>query len=308
MIELKNKTVLITGCGFLGKNLTEFLLKTDVKKIIMFSRDEAKHVNMRLDIPDKEGKIRYIIGDVRNYDRLKEVFQNVDYVIHTAALKNLESSEINPFETVQTNILGTMNVIRAACNNYVEKLIYISSDKANNPVNLYGASKFVGEKLMQHGFVYKENYNIDMVTVRYGNIAGSTGSIIPVFRKKISQGIKTLPLTVESMSRFWFDVNGAINLILLALEKGKNEDIFIPKLKSFYIRDLIKAFDCDYQITGIRGGEKLSEQMINRNEYYKDYGDYYIINPNNKDCGLDYDCAVNEFMTVEELKEELKKI
>ena len=306
---LKNKIILLTGgTGFLSRNLVKYLLNTDIKKIIVFSRSEEKQFFMRKQIEDKEDKIRYIIGDVRDYQRLNEVMQNVDIVIHTAALKNMEITEYNPIETVLTNVIGTANIIKAVCNNYVEKLVYISSDKANSPVNLYGATKFVGEKLVQHGFVYKDHYDVNLVTVRYGNIAGSTGSIIPVFKKKIEQGIKVLPLTSELMSRFWFDVHGAIDLIMLALEKGKSQDIFIPKLKSFYVKDLIKAFDCKYEIVGIRQGEKLSECMINKNEYYKDFGDYYIINPKYDKAGFDYDSANNIFMNVNVLKEEIEKL
>jgi UDP-N-acetylglucosamine 4,6-dehydratase/5-epimerase len=308
MLDLKDKAILITGgSGYLGRNLVKYLINTNIKKIIVFSRDEAKHANMRMEIEDKEEKVRYIIGDVRDYERLKEAMNNVDYVIHAAALKRVDSIRYNPFEAVMTNIVGIKNVIEAGCKNYVEKVLFISSDKATFPVNLYGGSKFIGEQLMQFGHIYKEGYNIDLICCRYGNVAGSTGSIIPIFKKMVKNGSKILPLTDVNMSRFWFTVDKAIDLIMFALENGKSQDIIIPKLKSFYIKDLILAFDCNYKLIGNRGSEKLSELMINQYENYEDIGIYYILNPNHSKVGLTYDCADNTFMSVNELKEMINK-
>lgn len=309
MLNLKGKNIFISGgSGYLGKNLAKYFMNTDVNKVVIFSRDESKQFYMRKELDPEQDKLRFIIGDVRDLERLEEACQNMDYIIHTAALKQVPIIEYNPFEAVLTNIIGTMNVIKAACSNYVEKIIYISSDKANMPVNLYGATKFCAEKLIQQGFVYSRNYDVKLISVRYGNVAGSTGSVIPSFRKLINEGEKILPLTDIKMSRFWFDVQGAIDLILLALENGGKDDIFVPKLKSFYILHLIEALNCKYKIIGNRGAEKLSEQMINKFENYKEFEDYYIINPKYNNMGFTYDCANNEFMTIEEIKEKLRNI
>jgi FlaA1/EpsC-like NDP-sugar epimerase len=262
---------------------------------------------MKMEIEDKDDKLRYILGDIRDYQRLVEIMENVDYILHTAALKNLPVITYNPFEAIETNIIGMMNLIKASSKNNVKKIVFISSDKACSSVNLYGATKFIGEQLMQYAYVYKKEYNIDLVCCRYGNVAGSTGSIIPIFKKMIKEGKMILPLTDINMSRFWFTVDKAINLIMLALKEGKKQDIFIPKLKSFYVKDLIKAMDCEYEIIGNRGNEKLSELMINQYENYEEFDNYYILNPNNKKSGLIYDCENNEFMIMDELKEALKE-
>lgn len=304
---LKNKNILITGgTGFLGKNLVKYFLKTDIKKIVVFSRSEEKQFYMQKEINDD--RVRFCIGDIRDISRLNQIMNDIDYVIHTAALKQVPIMEYNPFEAIMTNIIGTKNIIESACNYFVEKIIFISSDKANLPVNIYGATKFCSEKLMQYGYVYKENYDISLVCVRYGNVVNSTGSVYPVFKKLIDNKEKVLPLTTEKMTRFWFDVQGAIDLILLALEKGKSQDIFIPKLKSFYIKDLIKALNCEYKIIGKRKGEKIYENMINENEYYTDFLEYFIVNPSFNHVGFEYRSDKNKFMTVDDIKNELEKI
>jgi len=312
MIDCKN--VLITGgSGFLGKNLVKYLLsKTDAKKIIIYSRDEHKHNKMQKEIYDEMDRVRYFIGDVRDEKRLKQATRDVHIVIHAAALKCVPSIEYNPIEAIKTNVIGTTNIIDACAENKVEKVIGISSDKAVKACNLYGGTKFCLEKLFQSAHIYSRGHKTEFVCVRYGNVANSTGSVIPFFKYLIKEGKKELPLTHKNMSRFWIDIKDAIELILLAIGRGKKGEIIVPKLKSFYIKDLIEALDYHYRIVGIREGEKIYEEMLSINENSIFCDNYFKVIHSSESNTLaskrEYRSDINEFMTIDEIKSKIGEL
>lgn len=303
------KNILITGgTGSFGNAFVKLLLsKKEYEKIIIYSRDEFKQDLMKNKFNDD--RLRFFIGDVRDEDRLYRASKDVDIIVHAAALKQVPAVEYNPFEAVKTNIIGSQNIINAAIDNNVKKVIALTTDKACLPCNLYGATKLVSEKLFINSNVYKQNYNIKMSAVRYGNIAGSRGSIIPLFLK-LKKENKKLLLTDERMTRFWFRLEDAVQFVYDRLNDMEGAEVFIPKLKSFKVIDLIKAMECDYDVIGIRQGEKLHEQMINQYENYIENNDYYIIK-NKFDCefknGLNYTSDINNFYMVDELKEMIKE-
>jgi UDP-N-acetylglucosamine 4,6-dehydratase/5-epimerase len=280
---LKDKTVLITGgTGFLGKALIKELLKYDLKSIRVFSRDEFKHhliYEQFKSFKDEWGnpKIRNLIGDVRDYERLKKATKNCDIVIHAAALKRIDILEYNVEEAVKTNILGTLNVVRASVENNVEKVVFISTDKACSPVNGYGACKFVSERIITESNFNKGSAKTILNCVRYGNVINSTGSVIPFFIEKIMNN-EEIPLTDPEMTRFLITSNQAVDLIFNALVYGKGGEIFIPKAHSFKIIDLVQYLIKKYgtnnkiRVIGIRPGEKLHELMINDVEAKRTYG------------------------------------
>lgn len=279
-----DSTVLITGgTGSFGKKCTEVILKNcRPKKLIIFSRDELKQFEMAQTFSDKEYPcIRYFIGDVRDKERLYRAFHGVDYVIHAAALKQVPACEYNPFEAVKTNILGAENIIDAAIDQKVKKVIALSTDKAANPINLYGATKLCSDKLFIAGNSYVGQEQTRFSVVRYGNVVGSRGSVIPFFLKKKETGV--LPITDSRMTRFWITLEQGVNFVLDCLDRMVGGELFVPKLPSMNIMDLAEAIapGCPTETVGIRPGEKIHEVMITRDDARKtlEYGSYYLIQP-----------------------------
>ena len=288
-MNFNNKVFLITGgTGSFGKALSAYLLKTyKPKKIIIFSRDEFLQFEMsKEEIYKKNEKImRYFIGDVRDYKRLEYALYKVDYVIHAAALKQVPTAEYNPDEFVKTNIIGAQNVIDACIASNVKKIVALSTDKAAAPINLYGATKLCSDKLFTSANNKIGNKKIIFSVVRYGNVMGSRGSVIPYFKKL--KKTEPFPITDTRMTRFNITMNESINLVLFALNKGKGSEIFIPKIPSYKILDVAKAINanCKIKIVGIRAGEKIHEEMITESDSYStfDLGKYYVIvNPSNR--------------------------
>ncbi len=276
---IKNKTILVTGgTGFLGKALVKELLKFEPKSIRIFSRDEVKHdrMNQEFKFDFVGGPLRHLVGDVRDYKRIKKAMLGCDIVIHAAALKRIDMIEYNVEESIKTNILGTLNVIRAALENNVEKVVFISSDKACSPANSYGACKFVSEKIMTESNFNKGSARTIFNSVRYGNVISSTGSIIPLFIEKIKKG-EDIPLTHPEMTRFLITSKQAVYLIFNAIKYGVGGEIFVPKAPSFKIVDLIGYLKKKYssnnkiKIIGLRPGEKMHELMINDVEAPRTY-------------------------------------
>jgi UDP-N-acetylglucosamine 4,6-dehydratase len=283
----QNKTVLITGgTGSLGKAILNFFLTNNipVKKIIIFSRDELKQLEMQDSLNNNLlKKIRFFIGDIRDKDRLKTAFNGVDYVIHAAALKQVPTAEYNPFEFIKTNIVGSENVIQACLENKVNRVILISTDKASSPINLYGATKLCADKLFISANNIKGKADIKFSVVRYGNVMGSRGSVLHKFYEQKKNG--TLLLTDKEMTRFNITLNQAIEVIIWSLQNCLGGEIVIPKLHSFYVRDLAKAVSpkAKVKILGTRPGEKIHEEMISVFDSSNtiDIGKYYLILPNN---------------------------
>ena len=273
----QNKTILITGgTGSLGQALIKRLLKYNPKKIIIYSRDEYKQFRMQQDF--NSDKLRFFIGNVRDITRLDQACNEVNYIIHTAALKQIPALEYNPQEAIKTNILGALNVIQVAIDKGIKKVIALSTDKAVNPINLYGASKLCSDKLFVNGNALgKTKFSV----VRYGNVADSRGSVIPYFNQLVADGEKTLPITDLRMTRFYITMVEAIELIFTAFKEMQGGEIFVAKIPSFKVIDLIKSMKCKYNIIGIRPGEKLHEVLINSEETLRTYDcdKYYIIQP-----------------------------
>ena len=282
-----NKTILITGgTGSFGQKFVEYALQNlSPKKLVVFSRDELK----QFDMADKFSEsvypcMRYFLGDVRDRNRLMRAFSGVDIVIHASAMKQVVASEYNPTECIATNILGAQNVIDAAIENGVQKVVALSTDKAANPINLYGATKLCSDKL----FIAANNLSGEQKTrfsvVRYGNVAGSRGSVIPFFKKLVADGVKILPITHADMTRFIITLDEGVALVAKTLFEMHGGEIVVPKLPSIKITDLIPLLgdDLSYDVTGIRPGEKLHEVMIPEEEVRNavDLGDHYIIQPN----------------------------
>ena len=286
---LNNKTILITGgTGSFGKKFLEMIFERyKPKKVIIYSRDEFKQSLMKSEYTDKVdmSKVRFFIGDVRDKERLYRAFAGVDYVIHAAAMKQVPTCEYNPFEAIKTNIHGAQNVIDAALDCGVEKVVALSTDKAVNPINLYGGTKLVSDKLFIAANAYKgENYKTVFSVVRYGNVAGSRGSVIPIFENLIKQGITELPITDSRMTRFWITLEEGVELVFKALSESKGGETYISKIPSFHINDLAYAMCPEAKIKeiGIREGEKLHEVMITKDDSRStyEYEKHYIIYPN----------------------------
>ena len=282
---LKDKTLLITGgTGSLGKALTAHILNThpEVKKLIIYSRDEQKQFEMAQDYPtSRYPQIRFFIGDVRDRERLLRAFKEVDYVIHAAAMKHVPIAEYNPDECVKTNIGGAENVIHASLETKVERVVALSTDKACAPINLYGATKLTSDKLFVAANNIKGHNPIRFSVVRYGNVMGSNGSVIPFFIKKRKEGV--LPITDPEMTRFNISLQGGVDMVMHAMEHAWGGEIFIPKIPSYRITDVATAVapECEQIIVGIRPGEKIHEEMITASDsfYTYDLGKYYTILP-----------------------------
>ncbi len=275
-------SVLVTGgTGSFGKAFVRFLLeKTGVRRVAVFSRDELKQYEMQQQYPG-EDRLRFFIGDVREPGRLHRAFDGVDIVVHAAALKHITAAEYNPIEAVRTNIHGAENIINAAIDNSVQRVIALSTDKASSPINLYGATKLVSDKLFVAGNAYSGSRKTRMSVVRYGNVMGSRGSVVPRFKQLAASG--KLPITDEDMTRFWITLDQGVKFVCDSLERMHGGEIFVPKLPSMRIVDLATTIvpDAEIEIIGIRPGEKLHEEMISEADARRtlDMGDYYVIEP-----------------------------
>ncbi len=326
---LNNKTILITGgTGSFGKKFLEMIFANyKPKKVIIYSRDEFKQSVMKSEYTGKVdmSRVRFFIGDVRDRERLYRAFEGVDYVIHAAAMKQVPTCEYNPMEAIKTNIHGAQNVINAALDKGVKKVVALSTDKAVNPINLYGGTKLVSDKLFIAANAYSGSSGTVFSVVRYGNVAGSRGSVIPIFQKILDDGKKELPITDLRMTRFWITLEQGVQLVFKALEESKGGETYISKIPSFHIGDLAKAMCEDSVIKeiGIREGEKLHEVMVTKDDSRMtyEYDKHYIIYPNytwhNESMilpggvsvgdGFEYNSGTNkEWLDVEELKEALK--
>jgi UDP-N-acetylglucosamine 4,6-dehydratase len=265
---LDNKSVLITGgTGSLGKALTKYLLNhTKVRRVAIFSRDELKQSNMRIELGD-DGRLRWFLGDIRDIERLKRAFHDVDFVIHAAALKQVDTGEYNPMEFIKTNVLGSQNVIDAAIEARVKRIVALSTDKASSPINLYGATKLTADKLFVAANNYGFKYGTIFSVVRYGNVMGSRGSVIPYFRDLAEKG-KSLPITDLQMTRFWISLEQAVKFVLDSLEMMEGGELYVPRIPSMKIVDLARAVSPESELEeiGMRPGEKLHEEMISSDD------------------------------------------
>ncbi|MBK6397489.1 MAG: UDP-N-acetylglucosamine 4,6-dehydratase (inverting) [Bacteroidetes bacterium] len=290
---LNNKSILITGgTGSLGKELVKTILHKwpEVKRLVVFSRDEQKQYQMAQEFPEsKYHCMRYFIGDVRDKERLKRAFSGVDYVIHAAAMKHVHIAEYNPDECVKTNVGGAENVIKAALDTDVTKVVALSTDKACAPINLYGATKLTSDKLFIAANNIKGNKDLVFSVVRYGNVMGSNGSVIPFFLNKKKTG--TLPVTNSDMTRFNITLKEGVDMVLHALDTAWGGELFVPKIPSYKIMDVANAIapECKHVITGIRPGEKIHEEMITSSDSFSTYdlGKYYVILPQVPNWKLD---------------------
>ncbi|WP_434133646.1 UDP-N-acetylglucosamine 4,6-dehydratase (inverting) [Sporomusa sphaeroides] len=324
-----NKTILLTGgTGSFGKQFVkEVLQRYQPKRLIVYSRDELKQFEMQEEFSAEA--MRYFLGDVRDADRLKQAMQDVDFVVHAAALKQVPAAEYNPMECVKTNIHGAQNVIMTALENEVEKVIALSTDKAANPVNLYGATKLVSDKLFTAANNIAGGHRTRFSVVRYGNVVGSRGSVVPFFNKLLSQGKQTLPITDTKMTRFWITLAQGVELVLKSFARMQGGEIFVPKIPSSKIVDLAEAIapGVPHEIVGIRPGEKLHEIMCPADDSHLtlEFADHYVIKPTISflspvdytvnalgetgkavEPGFEYNSGTNpHFLTVEALREML---
>lgn len=283
MKQLDNSSILITGgTGSLGKALVEqLLLESKARRIVIFSRDELKQLELR-NYFRNDSRLRWFLGDVRDLERLKRAFHGVEFVIHAAALKQVDTGEYNPMEFIKTNVLGSQNVIDAAIETGVKKVVALSTDKASSPINLYGATKLTADKL----FVAANNYSIPYGTafcvVRYGNVMGSRGSVIPYFRQ-IAESGKPLPLTDKRMTRFWISIQQAVEFVLNSFEIMQGGELYVPRIPSMKLLDLAKAISPNSEIVeiGMRPGEKLHEEMISADDSRRTIliGERYVVTP-----------------------------
>lgn len=270
-IDLNGKTLLVTGgTGSFGRAFIRTVLeKYELRRCIVFSRDELKQYEMAQEFPAGPGRpIRYFIGDVRDVERLELAMRGVDYVVHAAAMKHVTTAEYNPFECVKTNINGAENVVMAAIRTGVKKVIALSTDKAANPINLYGATKLASDKIFVAGNNLSGAGGCDFSVVRYGNVIGSRGSVIPFFQKLISEGATELPITDERMTRFWITLEQGVAFVLSCMEMMRGGEIFVPKITSMRVTDMARCMapDLPHKNVGIRAGEKLHEVMISEDD------------------------------------------
>ena len=326
---LNNKTILVTGgTGSFGNEFTKYVLEHyNPKKIIIYSRDEYKQFVMANKFKKYKDKLRFFIGDVRDKERLCRAFDGVDYVVHAAALKQVPACEYNPMEAVKTNINGAMNIVDAALDCGVKRVVALSTDKAVNPINLYGGTKLVSDKLFIAANAYAGMKDVCFSIVRYGNVAGSRGSVIPFFRNLVNHGETALPITDYRMSRFWISLNEGVQLVIKALSEAKGGETFISKIPSFKITDLAQAIlpGCEMPEVGIREGEKLHEVMVTKEDSMLtyEYDKHFIVYPHfdwwnpskiqeggkRVEQGFEYSSGNNtEWLTVEQIKELLETV
>ena len=324
---LNDKTILVTGgTGSFGHHFVEYVMKNyKPKKLIIYSRDEYKQFIMSNEYKEYSSVLRFFIGDVRDEARLRMAMKGVDYVVHAAALKQVPACEYNPNEAIKTNITGAMNVINASLEAGVKKVVALSTDKAVNPINLYGGTKLVSDKLFCAANAYGGVEGTRFSVVRYGNVAGSRGSVIPFFQNLIDQGKKDLPITDYRMTRFWISLEQGVELVIKALEESRGGETFISKIPSFKITDLAEAMlpGCNKPEVGIREGEKLHEIMLTREDslHTYEYEKHYIVYPHydwwrDRDVipggklvapEFEYSSETNtEWLSVEQLREKLK--
>lgn len=324
------KSILITGgTGSFGQAFVAEVLRRypDIKRLVIFSRDELKQHEMAQQFsPNHYPAIRYFLGDVRDADRLKRALEGVDAVVHAAALKQVPAAEYNPFEFIKTNVIGAENLVQACLDADVRRVIALSTDKAAAPINLYGATKLCSDKLFIAANNFKGKRNLRFSVVRYGNVLGSRGSVVPLFLQKAKQGL--LPITDPEMTRFSITLQEGVEMVLWALENALGEEIFVPKIPSFRITDLAEAIgpNCRQEIVGIRPGEKVHEEMITASDSYTtvDLGKYYAILPavgrnisaqyckrpgvSEVSNGFSYNSLNNEdFLSVDELREMIRE-
>ena len=286
-MDLKNKAILITGgTGSLGQALTRHIFDKhpDIRRLVIFSRDEQKQFHMAQEYPvDKYPQVRYFIGDIRDESRIRRALKGIDYVIHAAAMKHVPIAEYNPMECVKTNVMGAENLINACLDSDVERVVALSTDKAAAPINLYGATKLTSDKLFIAANNIKGWKPITFSVVRYGNVMGSNGSVIPFFLNKRKEGV--LPITDPNMTRFNISLQGGVNMVMHALEHAWGGELFVPKIPSYRITDVAEAIgpECEKPVVGIRPGEKIHEEMITTSDSYNTYdiGKYYVILPQN---------------------------
>jgi len=321
-----NKSVLITGgTGSFGRCFVKTLLENyKPRRLIVYSRDELKQFEMEQEF--NAPSMRYFIGDVRDEQRLTRAMRDVDIVVHAAALKQVPAAEYNPMECIKTNVNGAQNVVEAALENNVEKVIALSTDKAANPINLYGASKLVSDKIFVAANNIAGGHQTIFSVVRYGNVIGSRGSVLPYFKKLIADGATELPVTDERMTRFWLTLPQGVDFVIKSFSRMQGGEIFVPKIPSIGILELIKSIDdkLAYKIIGIRAGEKLHEVMCPKDDAHKtlEFEDHYVIQPSINfskkinylgnalgevgapvDQGFEFCSATNPwFLTVEELR------
>ena len=324
---LNGKSVLITGgTGSFGHHFVDYVLTHyEPKKIIIYSRDEYKQFLMSNEYKKYNDILRFFIGDVRDVERLKRALHGVDYVIHAAALKQVPACEYNPNEAIKTNINGAINVIDACLEKGVKKVVALSTDKAVNPINLYGGTKLVSDKLFCAANAYSGTEGCTFSVVRYGNVAGSRGSVIPFFQNLIDRGEKDLPITDLRMTRFWISLEQGVELVIKALNEAKGGETFISKIPSFKITDLAEAMcpGCKINEVGIREGEKLHEIMVTREDslHTYEYDKHFIVYPHYDwwgktnvipggklvEQGFEYSSGTNtEWLSVEDLRKKLK--
>lgn len=322
---LSDKSILVTGgTGSFGRAFVRTVLTRypDIRRLVVYSRDELKQFEMQQQFPESRYRgLRYFIGDVRDEARLRRALEGIDIVVHAAALKQVPAAEYNPFECIKTNVLGAQNLIEACLSNNVRKVVALSTDKAAAPVNLYGATKLCSDKLFIAANNIKGNRDISFSVVRYGNVMGSRGSVIPFFLERRKTGV--LPITDARMTRFNISLQEGVNMVLWAIENAWGGEIFVPKIPSYRITDVASAIgpDCKQEVVGIRPGEKIHEEMITASDSFNtvDLGPYYAILPVGGAFGLEdyctqrgaksvpvgfaYDSGSNpHFLTVEELR------
>lgn len=330
MLDLNGKSLLITGgTGSFGQAFVKAVLKKwpDVKRLVIYSRDEQKQFQMEMDYPEAFfPQLRFFIGDVRDFDRLKKALKGIDYVVHAAAMKHVPIAEYNPMECIKTNIIGAENVINACLETAVQRVVALSTDKAAAPINLYGATKLASDKLFVAANNIRGTNPITFSVVRYGNVMGSNGSVIPFFMKKRAGGV--LPITDPTMTRFNITLSEGVNMVLHALETAWGGEVFVPKIPSYKITDVATAIgpDCEQKIVGIRPGEKIHEEMITSSDSFTTYdlGQYYAILPQHANFklpdfiqrfkavrvpqGFRYNSEENEqWVSVEEIRQLIKE-
>lgn len=329
-LDLNNKSILITGgTGSFGKEFTKIVLERwpNIKRLVIYSRDEQKQFVMAQEFPvTKYPMLRFFIGDVRDYERLKRAFNGIDYVIHAAAMKHVHIAEYNPDECVKTNVGGADNVIRACLETHVERVVALSTDKACAPINLYGATKLTSDKLFIAANNIKGKNRIAFSVVRYGNVMGSNGSVMPFFMNKKKEGV--LPITDPTMTRFNISLKEGVEMVLHALETAWGGELFVPKIPSYKITEVAEAIapENKQEIVGIRPGEKIHEEMITSSDSFNTYdlGKYYVILPQMHEwnleefvnhfnatkvpAGFTYNSGTNEdFLNVDQIRELIVK-